>query len=267
MSKTLKSNLINIIVVDKNGIDKETCIKLVNNNFDYENLYKKCGFKNNENFIKQCFWNNLLIDNKKISISVYAKTTGRANLENKYEFPPPIDNKIFFGSVCIIGFENITDGIEKKIIPFNLTNSYWKIIYDKLYGGFEDLTKIKNSKYKNEVCDNDEENEENEEDENDDDELKYMSCEKLTKTGYLKNDFIVDDDYEETEYNGEEQIAKHKNSISIIKKNKKKIGFNEYESDIKCEVFDKDEEELELEEEYDIEYIGKELSEEEYIEE
>jgi hypothetical protein len=262
MSKILKSNLINIIVIDKNGIVKETCIKLVNNNFDYENLYKKCGFKNNENFIKQCFWNNILIDNKKISISVYAKTCGRANLENKYEFPPPIDNKLFFGNVCIIGFESISDGTEKKIIPFNLTNNSWKIIYDKLYGGFEDLTKIKSSKYNDEICDNGEENEENDEDENDEDELKYMSFEKLTKTGYLKNDFIVDDDYEENE---EEEI---KNSVSILKKNKKKNNkyVNEYESDIKCEVFYKDEEE-ELEEEYDIEYIGKELSEEEYIEE
>ena len=255
MSKNLKSNLINIIVIDKNGIVKETCIKLVNNNFDYENLYKKCGFKNNENFIKKCLWNNILIDNKKVSISVYAKTTGRVNLENKYEFPPPIDNKLFFGNVCIIGFENITDGIEKKIIPFNLTNSYWKIIYDKLYGGFEDLTKMKNEKY---------ENEENEEDENDEDELKYMSSEKLTKTGYLKNEFIVDeDDYEENEYNEEEEI---KNSISVfsfIKINKKK---DKCESNIEFENFDKCEEE-ELEEEYDVEYIGKELSEEEYIEE
>jgi len=264
MSKTLKSNLINIIVIDKNGIVKETCIKLVNNNFDYENLYKKCGFKNNENFIKQCFWNNILVDNKKVSISIYAKTTGRANLENKFEFPPPIDNKLFFGSVCIIGFENITDGTEKKIIPFNLTSSYWNIIYDKLYGGFEDLTKIKSSKYNDELCDNDEENDE---DENDEDELQYMSFEKLTKTGYLKNDFIVDDDYEENDVllNGVKEnegflFEEIKNNSS--KKNNK---YNdEYESDIKCEVFYKDEDE---EDELDIEYIGKELSEEEYIEE
>ena len=41
---------------------------------------------------------NVKCDSKKYFIEVYAKTEGRTNSENKYDFPPPIDNALFFGS-------------------------------------------------------------------------------------------------------------------------------------------------------------------------
>ena len=49
----------------------------------------------------------------------------------------------------------------------------WKCIYEKLYGGFESL------------------NDENDESDESDDDLPK------TKSGYVKDDFIVDDDYED----------------------------------------------------------------------
>jgi hypothetical protein len=33
---------------------------------------------------------------------VYAKNTGRANTENKYELHPPLDKDLYFGYIAII---------------------------------------------------------------------------------------------------------------------------------------------------------------------
>jgi hypothetical protein len=93
---------------------------------------------------------------------VYGKTDGRANQENKYEFPPPIDNTLFFGN-CII-LNRVGD------IVSDLTETEWTAIYDKLYGGFEDL------------------NSEDDSESDDDDGLPR------TKSGYVKDGFIVEDD-------------------------------------------------------------------------
>jgi hypothetical protein len=105
---------------------------------------------------------------------MYGKDKGRANNENKYEFPPPIDTTLFFGSCCLVA-------VKMDVTPVNLTLPHWKIMYEKLFGGFEDLTR-------NDTTD-------------DEDEMKHIPKEKQTKSGYLKDDFIVDDtsDSEESE--------------------------------------------------------------------
>ena len=38
-------------------------------------------------------------NNIKYYINVYGKTNGKASSENKYDFPPPIDNTLFFGNI------------------------------------------------------------------------------------------------------------------------------------------------------------------------
>ena len=55
-------------------------------------LYKKANLKNSKNFIKQHTW--------KVSdkfVSLFATNSGRANNENGYELPPPIDSELFLG--------------------------------------------------------------------------------------------------------------------------------------------------------------------------
>jgi hypothetical protein len=69
-------------------------------------------------------------------------------------------------------FVNITD----DNIPIGLSIKQWKIVYEKLFGGFEDIG---------------DEDSEDEEDEDEDDDVSR------TKEGYVKDDFIVDDDEEE----------------------------------------------------------------------
>jgi hypothetical protein len=176
----MSSISLNIIIVEKLGSLKVLSVK----EFKEEDLYKKCGFKKADDFIKQTEW-DLKYDGNKYYVSVYAKTEGRGNNENKYDFPPPIDKKLFFGNCAIVAKMKQTDGNKHFV---NLTLPMWNKMYEKLFGGFEDLNAL--------VID----------DEDEEDELDLVPKENKTKDGYLKDGFVVDsdgdDEYEyETESN------------------------------------------------------------------
>jgi len=160
------SNL-DIIIVEKSGSLKTISVK----DFKEEDLFKKCGLKKKDDFDKQVEW-KLKTKGRKYVVSVYAKMNGRANNENKYDFPPPIDNHLFFGS-CAIFAQNE----KQEYISLNI--DLWNTLYEKLFGGFEDLaaTAI--------------------EDEQEIDELANVPKEKKTKEGYLKDGFVVSEEGEE----------------------------------------------------------------------
>ena len=157
---------LNIIIVEKTGNLKSLAIK----DFKVEDLYKKCGFKKGEDFIKQVEWHTKY-DGKKYFVEVYAKVDGRPNSENKYDFPPPIDTKLFFGSCAILAYLKKDDGSKMYI---DLSLPLWNKIYEKLFGGFEDLAATAA------------------EDEAEEDELANIPKEFKTKQGYLKDGFVVD---------------------------------------------------------------------------
>ena len=160
------SHPLDIIIVERLGSLKMLSIK----DFKQEELYKKCGFKKSENFNKQTEW-NIKYNGKKYCIEVFAKIEGRANSENKYDFPPPIDTKLFYGSCAIVG--QIKKNDDSKVY-INMSLEIWNKIYEKLFGGFEDLSSTAL------------------EDEEEEDELANISKEKKTKQGYLKDGFVVD---------------------------------------------------------------------------
>ena len=198
---------VSVIVIDKVGNVKESKIKA----FSEEELYKKAGFKSASDFKNHVTWNDIRINGKIFNINVYGKTSGRANQENQYEFPPPIDNTLFFGS-CVIVNKNKT-GVE------DISVKEWNKIYDHLYGGFDDL------------CDDDEEESE---DEDEDEDLPK------TKSGYAKDDFIVDDD----ECDDEEYESKTSKSKCMPPKTPRRAKANtvfiieesDSDSDYTCEL-------------------------------
>ena len=169
---------LNIVIVEKSGQLKSLAIK----EFNEEDLFKKCGFKKSEDFEKQTEW-SVKLDGKKYYVNLYAKKDGRANNENKYDFPPPVDNKLFFGNCALVAK---VKNDESKNVFTNLTLDLWSKIYEKLFGGFEDLVATAL------------------EDENEEDELDKVSKDKKTKNGYLKDGFVVDssDGDEDEEYSG-----------------------------------------------------------------
>lgn len=150
-----------ILVVEKSGELKELTLK----SLDENELYKKAGFKTPDGFKCHVQWNIENLNNQNYSICVYGKTNGRANQENKYEFPPPIDNTLFFGNCLIVNKTSTTVA--------SLSSNQWYSIYEHLYGGFEDIGA---------------EDSEEEEEEDEDDDLPK------TKSGYAKDGFVVDDD-------------------------------------------------------------------------
>jgi len=149
-----------IVVIKKNGT---LCDLDWKKNIDFKNMYKKAGFRKDSDFAKRHTWKIKEDD----FISVYSKNTGRANTENKYELPPPVDSDLYFGKLVVIRHSEQNPTTENCL---DLIFEEWKTIYEKLMGGFEDL-------------DNDEEESEEE----------YVEPEDLTKQGYKKDGFVVED--------------------------------------------------------------------------
>ena len=65
---------LTIIIVEKGGSLKSLAIK----DFKLEELYKKCGFKKGDDFLKQTEW-SAKYEEEKYYIEVFAKTDGRPN--------------------------------------------------------------------------------------------------------------------------------------------------------------------------------------------
>jgi hypothetical protein len=151
-------------------------------------LSKKCGFRTPEGFSCYHTWkyknkrkysfetgggpNNQHVP-KYIYVDLWAKTDGRAGQENKYELPPPVDEMIIYGSMALVA------RIDKEN-AVNLTIDLWEKIYEKLFGGFEDLAATAA------------------EDENEIDELESVPAHKKTSNGYLKDGFVVEDETDDT---------------------------------------------------------------------
>ena len=132
-----------------------------------------------DGFDKQTEW-TVKINGSKYIVSMYAKSDGKAGSENKYDFPPPVDTILFFGSCALVAMQKSDDEIKHA----NLSVELWEQIYEKLFGGFEDLNSNAMAI----------------EDENEEDELENVPTSKKTKNGgYLKDGFVVDDDDEDDE--------------------------------------------------------------------
>jgi len=171
-----------ILLVDKTASVKPYLTK----QFVEEDLYKRAGFKSKEGFALQTSWTipvgdkspytpvgdkspyTPVGDKSPYTIDLYGKTVGRAGQENKYEFPPPVDTVLYFGTCVLVGRSGNT--------IIDLAPQDWQMAYQYLYGGFEDIGSSSDE----------EESEEND-------------GVARTKDGYAKDGFVVDDDEDEDE--------------------------------------------------------------------
>jgi hypothetical protein len=209
------NNMISILLVEHNGNIKQTKLK----DFSRETLYKKCGFRSTEHFDRTAVW-SIEYNKELINIELWAKSDGKANNENKYDFPPPVDNALYYGTCALIR-------VDSKGTIVDLSSDLWLRIYEKLFGGFEDIEDDEEG--------NNEEEDECEEEDEEEDIVK-------TKNGYVKDDFVVDDEDEDDDGEGGEDDDD--DGVSVSKKNKKKNPI--------------------IEEEEDEDYYGSELEEEAY---
>jgi hypothetical protein len=157
------------LIVEKTGSLKEISVKSINK----DEIYKKCGFRKPDGFECRTTWKNVKVGNQNYSVQLWARDDGKADTENKYDFPPPVDNTLYFGNCALVQvLNNNHDSFT------SLSKDLWLKIYEALFGGFEDIG-----------------------DENDDDEPDELDAikkdMKTKKTGYLKDGFVVDSDEEE----------------------------------------------------------------------
>lgn len=155
-----------IVLIETNGTIKTLKTKEVSE----ETLYKKCGFRVSDDFTCRHTWQvKLKGETEPYIIALWAKKTGKANFENKYDFPPPVDKELYFGTCALVRTGTGQIGANSFL---DLTKETWLKIYEQLFGGFEDL---------------------GEEDEFSEDELANVDPSLLTSHGYLKDDFVVSD--------------------------------------------------------------------------
>ena len=164
--------MVLIILIEKNGTVKQTNSK----DLTSDTIYKKCGLKRDCGFGKRTTW-NVTIGNEKCSIELWSKDEGKAGTENKFELPEPIDKNLYFGTMAVVRVNSTGNFIDIK-------TDLWTKVYDKLMGDFDDL----------------EEEEEEEDEEDDGDELASVPKSMKTKSGYLKDGFVVETNSEDEEY-------------------------------------------------------------------
>jgi len=180
--------MVQIAIIEKNG----TCVNKDCGKLKLDDLYKKCNYRKNIDFNK--------IHTFKVKqhyVHIFGKTDGKANQENKFDFPPPVDKELYFGNIALV------KTIEKELSDDTIVDYdsvSWNKDYETLMGGFEDIGS-------------------NDDDDYESDELETYPKEQLTKQGYLKDGFVVqdeendddddDDDDDETSYHdsGEKETS------------------------------------------------------------
>lgn len=173
-----------IVLVDKDGNLTETKVK----DFSFGELYKRCRFKKPDGFERRTIWRSIKIKTgERWTVALYARDNGKANTENKYDLPPPVDSVLYFGAMALVALDENDDST-----AINFDVDTWKMIYEKLFGGFHNLADTA------------------QEDEEEEDELADLPSEMKTKHGYMKDDFVVDDssaDHTAAEEETEEEMT------------------------------------------------------------
>jgi len=161
--------MVNIVIVEKNGDLKST-----NHLPEKDELYKKCKFKKGDGFELRTTWKVKKDKYNFNFVSMYARDSGKANTENKYDLPPPVDTVLYFGCIALVAHKGAD---VDDLIDLGLDD--WTAVYEELFGGFENLADTAK------------------EDDNEVDELEHIAAELKTKSGYLKDGFVVDDNAED----------------------------------------------------------------------
>tara|TARA_B100000674_G_C37825608_1_gene907946 strand:+ start:186 stop:734 length:549 start_codon:yes stop_codon:yes gene_type:complete len=171
------------VLIEKTSDCKEVEVK----NLKIEDLYKKCGYRKVTDDFKLLTKWDVKVNGKHLHLCLYGKVHGKSGTENKTELPPPVDKELYFGTLALVNYNEVF---------YDLTIEDWHQAYEKLYGGFENLAEL------------------SKEDEEEENELDYISDSDKTKSGYLKDGFVVtssdetdsnsftddDDDVEEEQY-------------------------------------------------------------------
>ena len=165
--------MVQIVVIPKSGEPEQASVR----DATQLGLARKVGLKSDSGFAKRVVW-RVGSEGNTLYVGLYAKDTGNAGRENKCDLPPPIDTQLYFGKLAIVAAR---DQAFSDVVDFPV--EMWSAVYEKLFGGFENIE--------------DTDDEEETEDE--------VDPEMLTKHGYEKDGFVVDDSEASAERTESEQ--------------------------------------------------------------
>ena len=117
---------IGILIVEKVGSLKPLCVKIYNET----EIYKRCGFKSNNNFQKRGEW-CITRDDICYTIAAYGKNVGRSGFENNYIFPKPLDKASLFGNCALVLHAQDAFNPEIHVVK-SLTIDFWNSLLTDL---------------------------------------------------------------------------------------------------------------------------------------
>ena len=109
--------MVKIVIVEKNG---ELITSTVN---ELSDIFKKCNFRKEDGFQLRATW-NVSVELQTFTVQLYSKTEGKSQTINKYDFPSPVDNEIYYGRCALIQV------IDDKMVDLEIET--WMTIYDHL---------------------------------------------------------------------------------------------------------------------------------------
>lgn len=77
-------------------IEKDGTIKIINIK-NINKLYSVCNYRNDTNFELLYTWNY-----NNVNYELYGKKKSKGSVKNIYTMPYPINNEIFYGTLCVI---------------------------------------------------------------------------------------------------------------------------------------------------------------------
>jgi len=201
-SSASSPSLYNCILVKKNGTLKQVRYLYSDEMFhaNYVTL-SETSETYSDAFRRHTVWKSSAKYNNG-TVELWARAVGRAGQENTYEFPPPVDEILFFGNCLLVWVAASGSGSESSSSDVSFTLDVWKKIYAKLFGGFHDLDKTLDA------------------DETEYDELEDVPSKHKTNEGYLKDGFIVEDQPKQKQ----QSLAQKRRLPSLTKPNKVKRG-------------------------------------------
>ena len=200
MPSSSQQSFYNCILVKKNGTLKQVRYLYSDEMFhaNYVTL-SETSETYSDAFRRHAVWKSSAKYNNG-TVELWARAVGRAGQENTYEFPPPVDEILFFGNCLLVWVAASGSGSESSSSDVSFTLDVWKKIYAKLFGGFHDLDKTFDA------------------DETEYDELEDVPSKHKTHEGYLKDGFIVEDQPKQKQ----QSLAQKRRLPSIAKPNKVK---------------------------------------------
>jgi hypothetical protein len=124
---------IGVLIIERAGTLKTLCVKTYNES----ELYKRCGFKADNNFQKQCDW-RIIKGDKTYTVSAYGKGVGRIGFENNYKFHSPLNNTPLFGN-CVLVLHVEETGHPETNIVMSLDLDFWTNITTTITNRISDV--------------------------------------------------------------------------------------------------------------------------------